>query len=66
MTCLALWNRLYKSRYKESYLPKGVLGVYKTLKNPIGLGSYLIIALDMGLLNQQQTINIPGSVLTLA
>jgi len=36
------------------------------MKNPICLGSYLIIALDMGLLNQQQTSNNPGSVLALA
>ena len=32
---------------------------------PLFMWSYLIIPLDMGLLNYQQTINIPGFVLWL-
>jgi len=41
------------------------MGGLKRMKNPICLDSYLVIALDIGLLNYQQTMNNPGFVLWL-
>ena len=54
----------YNADIKYCYI-MGICPSIKKLKFEICLGSYLIIALDKGLLNYQQTINIRGFVLRL-